>query len=116
MTDKTNERTLAIQKETIIMILRESDHLMTAKEIADILGISQRKVNALLTSLVKEGIVVRPYNHNDFTRTYNYNDLSNHTNHSKPNQTKEIPTEYKIYLKLIELVKKLKNHFNPPLD
>ena len=102
-----SERALAIQKEKICMILRESDHLMTAKEIADILGISTREANALLVSLVKDGIIIRPYN---------YNDLLNHTNYPKTNQTEEIPTEYKIYLKLIELVKKLKNHFNPPLD
>lgn len=107
MTDKINERDFATQKEKICMILHESDHLMTAKEIANILGISPQKASALLTSLVKEGIIIRPYN---------YNDLLNHTNHSKPNQTKEIPTEYKVYLKLIELVKKFKNRFNPPLD
>lgn len=107
MIDKKSEYAFATQKEKICMILRESDHLMTAKEIANILDISPQRASALLNSLVKEGKIIRPYN---------YNDLSNHTNHSKTNQVKEIPTEYKIYLKLIELVKRFKNHLNPPLD
>lgn len=107
MAIKTSEYAFATQKEKICMILRESDHLMTAKEIANILGISPQRASALLNSLVKEGVIIRPYNHND---------LSNHTNHSKTKQTKEIPMEYKIYLKLLELVKKFKKHLNPPVE
>lgn len=109
MTDKMSKHAFIFQreKEEVYMILYRDNHLFTAKEVADILCISTQKATALLNSLVDDGEIIRGYNHNDTLYCIEY---------PKVNQAKENPTEYKIYLKLIDLIKKFKKYFNPPID
>lgn len=109
MADKMSKRAFKFQreKEEVYMVLHRNNRLFTAKEIANILCISTQKATYLLNSLVDDGEIIRGYNHNDTLYCIEY---------PKMNQAKENPMEYKIYLKLIDLIKKFKNYFNPPID
>lgn len=46
-------------KDSILDVLRNSDHAMTATEIGEALGLSVNKVSALLTQLKEDNSVIR---------------------------------------------------------